>query len=209
MTATAAEAAAEIALFPLRTVLFPGGLLALKVFEARYLDLASRCLRDGSGFGVVCLREGSEVRRGDEAIRLEPEGVLARIDDVDAAQAGILNLRCVGTRRFAWDTLRRQSDGLWLAQARWLADDEPVAPAPAMQATVRALASAIETMAQQDARPFAEPYRFDDAGWVANRWCELLPISLAAKQRLMALDDPALRLQLVDEFLRQRGVVSG
>lgn len=209
MNLAAGDAPAEIALFPLRTVLFPGGLLALKVFEARYLDLASRCLREGSGFGVVCLREGSEVRRGDEPVSLEPEGVLARIDDVDAAQAGILNLRCVGTRRFAWHALRQQADGLWLAQVRWLADDESVAPAPAMQATVRALASAIETMAQQDARPFAEPYRFDDAGWVANRWCELLPISRAAKQRLMALDDPALRLQLVDEFLRQRGVVTG
>jgi Lon protease-like protein len=206
---TVIAAGAEIALFPLRTVLFPGGVLALKVFEARYLDLVSRCLREGSGFGVICLRQGSEVRRGGDDVSFEPEGVLARIDDVDAAQAGILNLRCIGVQRFAWDALRQQSDGLWLARVRWLPDDAPAAPAPAMQATVRALASAIETMAQQDARPFAEPYRFDDAGWVANRWCELLPVSLAAKQRLMALGDPAMRLQLVDEFLRQRGVVSG
>lgn len=203
----APDAPGEIALFPLRSVLFPGGLLALKVFEARYLDLVSRCLRDGSGFGVVCLREGDEVRRGGGEVRLEPEGVMARIDEVDAAQAGILNVRCVGTRRFALEASRQQPDGLWLGRARWLPDDEVLPPPPQRAATVRALANAIETMAQQRAFPFVEPYRLDDAGWVANRWCELLPVSLAAKQRLMALDDPLVRLQLVDEFLRQRGVV--
>jgi Lon protease-like protein len=197
----------EVALFPLRTVLFPDGLLSLKVFEARYLDLVSRCLREGSGFGVVCLREGGEVRSDAEAVAFETEGVMTRLDEVDAAQAGILRLRCVGTRRFAIGTPRQQADGLWLAPVRWLPDDEVAPPPPALRATAQALGQAIEALAGQQAFPFVEPYRLDDAGWVANRWCELLPIPLAAKQKLMALEDPLLRLQLVDEFLRQRGVV--
>ncbi len=73
---------------------------------------------------------------------------------------------------------------------------------------MRALANAIATLKQQGNKPFLEPYRLDDAGWVANRWCELLPVSLAAKQKLMELDDPLVRLQLVDEFLRGKGVVA-
>ncbi len=76
-----------------------------------------------------------------------------------------------------------------------------------MQATVEALAQAIESLDAQHAAPVAGPPRLDDAGWVANRWCELLPVPLAAKQRLMALEDPALRLELVDEYLRGRQVV--
>lgn len=198
----------ELPLFPLRSVLFPGGLLHLKVFEARYVDLVSRCLREGTGFGVVCLREGSEVRgERDERVQFETVGVVARLDEVDAAQPGILDVRCVGTRRVALDAPAQRDDGLWLARARHLPEDEVEAPPTELCASVDALRHAVDTLAGQGARPFAEPYRYDDAGWVANRWCELLPISLAAKHKLMALDDAVLRLRLVDEFLRERGVV--
>ena len=196
----------ELALFPLQSVLFPGALLPLKVFEARYLDLVGRCLREAAPFGVVCLRQGFEV--GRDGVRFEREGVLARIDDIDAEQAGILQVRCIGTRRFAIEgEPRQQSDGLWLAEVTPQADDEAVTPEPALLATVKALANAIAALRHQGSTPFAEPYRFDDAGWVANRWCEILPISLAAKQRLMLLPEPQLRLRLVDEYLRGKGVV--
>ena len=196
----------ELALFPLSSVLFPGAQLPLKVFEARYLDLIGRCLREAAPFGVVCLRQGFEV--GRDGVRFEREGVLARIDDIDAEQAGIVHVRCTGTQRFAIEgEPRQQSDGLWLAEVTPQADDEAVAPEPAVLATVKALANAIGALRQQGNSPFAEPFRFDDAGWVANRWCEILPISLAAKQRLMLLPEPQLRLRLVDEYLRGKGVV--
>ncbi len=198
----------ELPLFPLRLVLFPGGLLQLKVFEARYLDLVSRCLREGTGFGVVCLREGGEVRGTGGAVQFEGGGTLAMLRDVDAAQAGILQVTCTGTRRFTLaGPASQRDDGLWTAPVDWLPDDDAVVPPPERQPTVQALANAIEALAQQGAQPFAEPHRLDDAGWVANRWCELLPVPLAAKHKLMLLDDPLVRLQLVDEFLRQRGVV--
>ena len=197
----------EIPLFPLQTVLFPGGLLALKVFEARYLDLVGTCLREHKPFGVVGLRRGSEVRKADASVDLEASGVMAELMEVDSAQPGILQVRCRGTQRFEVTATRQQSDGLWLAKTRPMPDDEDVAPAPGLVDTVRGLASAIATLKAQGADLFLQPYRFDNAGWVANRWCEILPISAAAKQKLMELPDPTVRLQLVDEFLRSKGVV--
>lgn len=195
-----------IALFPLQSVLFPGAHLPLKVFEARYLDLIGRCMRERQSFGVVCLRQGKEA--GRDGVRFEREGVLARIDDVDAERAGILQVRCTGTQRFAIDGAPcQQRDGLWLADVILQPDDDLQVPEPSLQATVKALANAIDALRKQGTTPFAEPYRFDDAGWVANRWCEILPIPLTAKQRLMLLPEPQLRLRLVDEYLRGKGVV--
>jgi uncharacterized protein len=201
------NALAALPLFPLHSVLFPGARLNLKVFEARYLDLVSRCLRDRQPFGAICLRQGSEVRGGNEAVQLESTGVLAHLEDVDAEQAGLLRVRCVGGQRFEIDEPAQQDDGLWVARAWLLDEDIQVAPQIALLPTVKALASAIGALERKSGSPFSRPYRFDEAGWVANRWCELLPISLAAKQKLMELDDPQMRLRLVDEYLRNKGVV--
>ena len=197
----------ELPLFPLQSVLFPGGLLQLKVFEPRYLDLISRCLRERSAFGVVCLSQGSEVRGGADRPRIEGVAVLAHLQEVDAEQSGILLVRCVGGQRVQLSTTWQRDDGLWLATARARADDLPAEVPNHLDATARALGQAIGSLAAQDHHPFARPYRLDDAGWVANRWCELLPISVEAKYRLMVLDDPLLRLKRVDEFLRGRGMV--
>jgi len=195
-------------LFPLGTVLFPGALLSLRIFEARYLDLMSRCLRDKTPFGVICIRQGTEV--GRDRIDCEAVGTLATLDEVDAEQPGILKVRCTGGRRFRTrGALRQLDDGLWVAAADLVPDDPARMPGPAMLQTVQALAGAIKALAAQGRVPFAEPYRLDDAGWVANRWCELLPVSLAAKQKLMELDDPVIRLSLVDGFLRDKKVVVG
>lgn len=200
-------------LFPLQTVLFPGGRLNLKVFEARYLDMVGDCLRQQRPFGVVCLQAGGEVHRKDKggpgAVRFHDTGVQAHIDEVDAEQAGILHIRCSGRERFALDNARQQPDGLWLADATLLPPDELAVPPDDTEPTVQALRDAIEAMRREGAEPFIPPYRFNDAGWVANRWCEILPISRPAKQKLMALDDPVARLKLVDEFLRNQGVIGG
>jgi hypothetical protein len=141
-------------------------------------------------------------------VQLEAVGVLAHIEDVDAEQPGILRLRCIGGRRFRLTEAATQRDnGLWQAGAEVLQDDPGRAPGPAVMPTVNALAEAIKKLQSQNKLPFAPPYRLDDAGWVANRWCELLPVSLAAKQKLMALEDPAIRLSLVDGFLRDKKVI--
>jgi uncharacterized protein len=197
--------ARELPLFPLNAVLFPGGLLGLKVFEARYLDLVTTCMRERQPFGVVALRSGSDMRRNGQTVSFEDIGTLAELIAADSEQAGILQVRCSGSQRFSVVSSRQRADGLWLARADVVDDDEAIAPAPSMLDTVKALATTIGTLKAK--RPFLEPYRFDDAGWVANRWCEVLPISQAAKQKLMELPDPTVRLQLVDDFLRSKGVI--
>jgi Lon protease-like protein len=209
MTNNPSADSAELPLFPLNTVLFPGGLLNLKVFEARYLDLMGRCLRERLPFGVVALKRGSEVRLPDQAaVALEAVGTRAEVMDVDSAQTGILLVRCRGLERFTVRASRQQADGLWLAQTAPIAADSTVAPTPALAGAARALADAIAALEGQGDHPFLVPHRFDDAGWVANRWCDILPIPVAAKQRLMELPDPLMRLQLVDDFLRTKGVVT-
>jgi Lon protease-like protein len=203
---TAGAERSEIPLFPLRSVLFPDGLLRLKVFEARYLDLVSACLREGKPFGVVALRRGADVGTADP-VEFEAQGTLAELVDVDSAQPGILQVSCRGTQRFEVIASTQQADGLWLAQARPIAGDDDTAPTAELIETVRGLAGAMKALRAQGAEPFVEPYRFEQAGWVANRWCEILPISLAAKQKLLELQDPLVRLKLVDEYLRGKGVV--
>jgi Lon protease-like protein len=208
---SAAARIEALPLFPLQSVLFPGGQLSLKVFEARYLDLVSACLRRQRPFGVVCLLQGGEVRGGKGAeVRFEATGVLAQLDEVDSEQPGLLRARCTGTHRFRLQgPAAQQGDGLWVGQAELLPDDAALAPLPQHLPTVQALANAIAALKSQGAEPFHAPHLLDQAGWVANRWCELLPIPLGAKQKLMELDDPQLRLQLVHEYLRGKGVVAG
>jgi Lon protease-like protein len=198
-------------LFPLRMVLFPGALLGLKVFEARYLDLVSERLRAQRPFGVVYLQAGAEAGRSPAPVALENVGVLAHIETVDAEEAGILRLRCSGGQRFRIEAPpEQQADGLWVAPRVSLMAADPLRqPGPAVLQTVAALAEAIKKLVADERCPFLEPYRLDDAGWVANRWCELLPVPLAAKQKLMELDDPVIRLSIVDGYLRDKKVVFG
>jgi uncharacterized protein len=195
--------AAELPLFPLQAVLFPDGVLELKIFEARYLDLVSRCMRESAPFGVVCLRSGREME-GAERVELCAIGTTAELVEVDSASAGILLVRCRGGTRFTLDATRQETDGLWVGTVTRVAADPLVAPAPAHADIVKSLAEAIATLAAQGARPFFEPHRLDDAGWVANRWCEILPLPLEAKQRLMTLSDPLARLDVVDSLMRVR-----
>ena len=203
---TAAAGLFELPLFPLQAVLFPGGLLGLKVFEARYLDLVGQCLRERRPFGIVALEKGNEVH-AESKVAFAPIGCLAELIDVDSPQSGILQVRCRGGQRFRTDSVAQQSNHLWVAQARKLPDDEAVLPTEALVGSAQGLANAIATLKQRGNLPFLEPYRFDNAGWLANRWCEILPIPLAAKQKLMELPDPLVRLKLVDDYLRSKGVV--
>ena len=146
-------------LFPLQTVLFPGGLLPLKVFEARYLDLMGHCMRSGEPFGVVCMSRGDEVGHDQpEGVRIERVGVLARIEDVDADQPGILKVRCIGGSRFRLQEAPVQRpNGLWQAPAELIADDVQRLPERALQPAVEALQQALEALLAQDVKPFAEP----------------------------------------------------
>lgn len=196
-------------LFPLQAVLFPGGQLTLKVFEARYLDLVSRCVREDIPFGVVCLKQGPEIRASEPAVRFETLGVRADVRSVDADTPGILRVQCVGSQRFRCAQTRQEANGLWVADAvEWLADD-PVLPLPpefhtAAQALGRTF---LALLPQHPTLLGGGTARLNETAWVANRWCELLPLPLAARQQLMALPDAVARLSLVDQYLRDKKLI--
>ncbi|MEO7336528.1 MAG: LON peptidase substrate-binding domain-containing protein [Caldimonas sp.] len=197
----------ELPLFPLQAVLFPGGLLGLRVFEARYLDLMASCLRNRTRFGVVALKTGGEVRRTGQSVAFESVGTEVELLEVDSAEAGILSVRGRGVERFRIESSRQQTDGLWLATTTSIEADDQVAPPQAFSGAARGLSDAIVALGSTGSQPFLEPHRFDDAGWVANRWCEILPITHAARQKLMELGDPLARLEIIDDYLRKKGIV--
>jgi len=192
-------AAGEIPLFPLQTVLFPGGRLPLRIFEQRYMDMAKACLRDGSPFGVCLIREGREV--GEPALP-EAVGCVARIVEWDMPQLGLLQVVARGERRLRIRARRVQADGLALAGAELLdeASDAPLDPQADLCARV------LRRMVDAAPAGLVElPPRYDSSAWVSARLAELLPLSLASKQRLLEMDDARDRLEILRRLISSSG----
>ena len=185
----------DIPLFPLNTVLFPGGLLPLRIFEQRYLEMAKACLRDGSAFGVCLIREGGEV--GTPATH-EDLGCLARITQWDMQQLGLLQLIARGGERFRVLARRIRADGLILADIELLAQDVDTP----MQEKFRACRQLLERIvAEHGERLFAKPFLLDSSSWVGARLAEVLPLPAAARQKLLELDDSVQRLEIIQRLL--------
>jgi Lon protease-like protein len=191
-------------LFPLNTILFPGGLLPLRIFEPRYLDMVSQCIKTGSEFGVVGIIKGSDVMQAGESVSFAEIGTVAHIIDFDVPQTGLMNIRCIGTSRFRIKVCEQHNDGLWVGDAETITDDQNVPLQADLKRTAQALGELIDAMRDQgipeERMPVLSPYRLDDCGWVANRWCEILPIPMEQKQNLLELDSPLLRLELVNDM---------
>ena len=207
----------QLPLFPLNTVLFPGGVLPLRVFEARYMDMVRQCMKDETRFGVVLIVKGGEV--GVPA-STESVGTLAQITAWDMPQLGLLHLRAIGGNRFRIERTEVQADGLQIADVEPIApdDDQPLAQehqacADLLQRVIADVGSKQQAADGSDAGdpihspPFEPPFRLDSSVWVGNRLCEFMPIPLRARQKLMELQDPVARLDLVQRFLRQHGVL--
>ena len=187
--------ATEIPLFPLNTVLFPGGLLPLRVFEQRYLEMAKACLRDSSPFGVCLIREGAEV--GTPATH-EAVGCLAHITQWDMQQLGLLQLVAQGGQRFRVLAKRIRADGLILADIEHL-PEEVDAPIAEKFDACRQLLERI--VAEHGERLFAKPFLLDSSAWVGARLAEVLPLPAATRQKLLELDDSAQRLEILQRLL--------
>ncbi|GAC1600285.1 MAG: LON peptidase substrate-binding domain-containing protein [Ramlibacter sp.] len=202
----------SLPLFPLGTVLFPGGVLSLRIFEVRYLDMIGKCRKAGAPFGVVSLTEGSEVRMPEGTEAFAKVGTIATITELDTPQPGLMVIRAQGEQRFRITSSDRLRHGLWVANVERLDADLAVAVPEDLKGTADALARLIESLRQRTGpdgqMPLSSPYRLDDCGWVANRWCELLPLSAQLKQRLMELDNPLVRLELVSDVLARTGIAS-
>jgi Lon protease-like protein len=193
----------DIPLFPLGTVLFPGGLLPLRIFEQRYLEMAKDCLRESTPFGVCLIREGSEV--GVPATH-ENLGCLARVTKWDMQQLGLLQLVVQGGERFRVRATRIRPDGLILADVDILAE-EPDTPLPEKFDACRQLLERIVT--EHGEQLFARPFRLDSCPWVAARLAEVLPLPAAARQRLLEFDDSLQRLEIIQRLLVESASASG
>jgi len=192
----------DVPLFPLQTVLFPGGTLSLKVFEQRYLDMSAECLKLGTPFGVCLIGKGREV--GAPAVP-QRVGTLADVTAWDMEQLGILQLSVRGGRRFRIiDTPRSDAGGLLRARVQLFAELPGVA-IPEAQANLVPLLRKIVADLGDERMP--EPHRWGDAAWVGYRLAEVMPVQALAKQKLLELDDPVSRLEILFRYLAQRNLV--
>lgn len=200
----------SLPLFPLSAVLFPDGLLSLRVFEVRYLDMIAKCRKAGAPFGVVSLTQGGEVRQPGSQEAFSQVGTLATILDLDKPQPGLMLVRATGAQRFRITASDQLKHGLWVADVERLPADVAVPIPEDLKPTADALQRLIHSLqlkpSQAGPMPLLPPWKLDDCGWVANRWCELLPLPVALKQRLMELDNPLVRLELVSDVLGRTGI---
>lgn len=191
----------RIPLFPLNTVLFPGGLQPLKIFEQRYLDMAAACMKDNSPFGICLIDKGGEVGRA-----AVPHGVgtLATITNWEMEQLGILMITAQGGRRFRIIETQVGDGHLLEGTVELLAE---AGPTPLPQERERLLPLLQRIVGDLGPERIPEPHRYDDAEWVGYRITEVLPIQNLAKQKLLELDDPVSRLEILYTYLAQRKLV--
>ena len=184
----------QVPLFPLNTVLFPGGALPLRIFEPRYLGLVSQCLKSDMPFGVLLIRDGGETGPATT----HNVGTLARITDWYQGSDGLLGITAIGEQRFRLIASERQEDGLNIGDIETL-ENESATPLPEeYQEMAAILAGVLDDLG----RLYESLDRhFDDASWVTSRFVEILPIDLEEKQRCLEQSDPVERLQIVRKLL--------
>ena len=186
----------SLPLFPLSTVLFPGGLLPLRIFEPRYVDMISRCMREDSSFGVILIREGAEVGALAE---LAPVGCSARIIDFEKLPDGLLGLLCRGEQRFHLLARSVQADGLHVGDIEWL----PATVAAPLHEQQRPLAAILRRVIPKLGKLAAHlTPEYENADWVSNRFAEFLPLDAEARQRLLELDDASQRLLAIAPMIK-------
>jgi len=184
----------EVPLFPLNTVLFPGGPLPLRIFESRYIDMISRCMKTESTFGVLLIKDG---RESGQASTFDT-GTLARIVDWYQGSDGLLGVTAVGEQRFRLLSTRKQDDGLNIGTVEEIAA-EPAAPLPDEYEYLRPiLGNVLDDLGRlYESLPRSD----DDAVWLSYRFVEILPIDLMQKQMLLESSDTLARLELIDELM--------
>lgn len=184
-----------IPIFPLHTVLYPGGALPLRIFEPRYLDMVGRCLRNETGFGVCLISEGKET--GEVAKSFET-GTFGTISYWQKLPDGLLGITVRGQQRFNILSREITADRLCMAEVELLPAEEK----SALPSQYQDMAEMVDSMLEQIGHPYTTlPKHFDDAGWVSYRMAELLPLSLVQKQHFLQLTDPLERLQRLRAIL--------
>lgn len=193
---SAMDEAREIPLFPLHTVLFPGGPLSLRIFEPRYLDMVSECLRNEDPFGVCLIQSGQEA---GEAARPHLTGTFARIVDWKRTDDGLLSITARGEQRFHVQDTRVETNQLLRGSVQPLAP-EPEAPLPA---ECRYMTDVLDQIFEHTADVYETLPKYpEDASWVGYRLAEILSLPLVRRQYFLELEDPLMRLAQLDEIMR-------
>lgn len=201
----------SLPLFPLGTALFPQGILPLRIFEVRYLDMVSKCIKTGAPFGIIALSEGSEVRSPGQQEAFVDVGTLVTITEHANPQPGLKVITCTGQQRFRILRRERLKHGLWIADVEHIDADMTVPLPQELQPCAVALRNVLTKLSAEHESALS-PYleleqEWDSCAWVSNRWCEMLPLPLKMKQQLLELDNPMIRLELVNDILAKYELV--
>lgn len=185
-------------LFPLNTVVFPGGKLPLKIFEQRYLDMIKQAIADDTPFGLCGIKEGSET--GAPAVPYDV-GTYMRVTDWDMPQTGILHIETCALERFVIRSIHSEPSGLLIGTVEDVSV-EPAAPVPdELELAVEILRHIVNEYGDEH---FPKPLEFDNATWIGFRLSEVLPLTLSIKQSLLEMNDSITRLRILTEFLKKQ-----
>jgi Lon protease-like protein len=197
-----------IPLFPLQSVLFPGGRLPMKIFERRYMDMVTVCLKESTAFGICLIARGEEVARaGQKSAEPHAVGTLAQIADWDMPQLGVLNIIAQGGERFRVLRHWTEDSGLLRGEIELIAAPATLPVPGAYARLVPLLRAIVDEMAAGSPNSPATPHRFFDADWLGMRYAEVLPIPLVAKQKLLEIEDSIDRLEIIYRFLESKGLL--
>ena len=185
-------------LFPLNTVVFPGGQLPLRIFEQRYLDMIKQAIADDTPFGICAIREGAET--GPPAVPCDV-GTRMRITDWDMPQTGILHIETVALDRFVIRGTHTEPSGLLVGTVEAVSVEPATSVPDDLELSVEILRHIIDEYG--DAH-FPAPHELDNAAWVGYRLSEVLPLTLSIKQNLLEINDCVMRLRILTEFLKKR-----
>ena len=184
----------DLPIFPLRTILFPGSKLPLRIFEPRYIDMVSRSMREDSEFGIILSRESTDPKM----FETYDTGTLAKIIDWDQGGDGLLGITTIGTQKFRLKELNKQEDGLNIGSIERIEKEGDYKPLKEFTHLVELLQAILDDVNIYD----DDEKRFDSASWISYRFAEILPLRIEDKQKCLEIDDPIIRLNFLEPLIK-------
>ena len=184
----------DLPIFPLRTILFPGSKLPLRIFEPRYIDMVSRSMREDSDFGIILSRESTDPKM----FETYDTGTLAKIIDWDQGGDGLLGITTIGTQKFRLKELNKQEDGLNIGSIERIEKEGDYKPLKEFTHLVELLEAILDDVNIYD----ENEKNFDSASWISYRFAEILPLRVEDKQKCLEIDDPIIRLNFLEPLIK-------
>ncbi len=192
-----------IPLFPLNSVMFPKGRISLQIFEPRYTDMVAQCMRDGSGFGIVLISEGSEVMRLGQKLDVHKVGTLCEVVDWKQLPNGLLGITAEGKRTFQLVETWRESNQLCRAVVKFREQDGIYGAVVEVGNEFEEYVELLKGLSRHPAiSDLKLDVSFDNLREVAWRLSDLLPIGAREKQTLLELEDPIARLEQIELYIK-------